>query len=82
MTKAKMIFPAIALIFAMQGDRVLADQRTDIHHADGTTSTVVTDRYGTQVVTPGHGGGQFGQSIPHEDVVKLYTRPGSDIERR
>jgi hypothetical protein len=57
-----------------------ADQTTAIHHSDGTTTTVTTDRQGTQAITPGHGGGQFGQGIPHEEVVKQYTRPDSQIE--
>jgi hypothetical protein len=61
----------------------LAEQRTDIHHTDGSTSTVVTnDRGDTLVVTPGHGGGQFGSSRTHEDVVKQYIRPDDQIERR
>jgi hypothetical protein len=58
------------------------DRRTDIHHSDGTTSTVRTDRAGTQVITPNHGGGQFGRGVPHDEVVKEYTRPDSQVERR
>lgn len=60
----------------------LGEQRTDIHHNDGSTSTVITnDRGDTLVVTPDHGGGQFGSSRSHEDVVKQYTRPDDQIER-
>lgn len=58
------------------------DRRTDIRHTDGTTTTVTTDRSGTLAVTPGHGGGQFGRDVPHDDVVKDYTRSGSTVERR
>lgn len=76
----KIILACLALV-AVMTTTVRADQRTDIHHQDGTTSTVVTDRSGTLVVTPGHGGGQFGRAIPHADVVKEYTRPGSRVER-
>lgn len=57
------------------------DRRTDIRHTDGTTTTVTTDRSGTLAVTPGHGGGQFGRGVPHDDVVKDYTRSGSTVER-
>ncbi len=72
----------VSLILLFNPNAPRADERTDIHHSDGTTSTVITDRQGTQVVTPGHGGGQYGQDVPHEEVVKDYTRPGSQIERR
>jgi hypothetical protein len=58
------------------------DRRTDIHHTDGTTTTVTTDRSGTMAVTRGHGSGQFGRAILHDDIVKDYTRPGSQVERR
>jgi hypothetical protein len=58
------------------------DRRTDIRHTDGSTTTVTTDRSGTLAVTPGHGGGQFGRGVPHDDVVKDYTRTGSTVERR
>jgi hypothetical protein len=71
-----------AVLTLISGSASAEDRRTDIHHTDGTTSTVTTDRHGTQVVTPGHGGGQFGQGIPHNEVVKQYTRPGSQVERR
>jgi hypothetical protein len=79
--QAKALVASAILIAAALSGAAFADQHTEIHHPDGSTSTVITDRYGTQVVTPGHGGGQFGQSIPHEEVVKQYTRPGSEIER-
>jgi hypothetical protein len=71
---------AIATAAAAAGDH--PDRRTDIRHTDGTTTTVRTDRSGTLAVTPGHGSGQFGRGIPHEDVVKDYTRSGSTVERR
>jgi hypothetical protein len=58
------------------------DRRTDIRHPDGSTTTVTTDRSGTLAVTPGHGGSQAGRGVPHDDVVKEYTRPGSQVERR
>jgi len=73
-------FAALGLVASAVAEP--ANQRTDIHHTDGTTSTVTTDRHGTLVVTPGHGGGQFGQGVPHEEVVKQYTRPGSQVERK
>lgn len=77
-TFSAMIFFALAsAVYA--GDE---GRRTDIHHSDGTTTTVTTDRAGTQAITPGHGGGQFGGGIPHDTVVKDYTRPDSQVERR
>jgi hypothetical protein len=72
---------ALMVAGTARGDQ--PDRRTDIHDTDGTTTTVTTDRFGTLAVTPGHGSGQFwGRGIPHDDVVKDYTRPGSQVERR
>ncbi|MGY4509646.1 hypothetical protein [Bradyrhizobium sp. BWC-3-1] len=69
---------AVALAGVAWADQ--PDRRTDIHHTDGSTTTVTTDRSGTLAVTPGHGGGQAGRGIPHDDIVKEYTRPGSQVQ--
>jgi hypothetical protein len=80
----KRITVLMTALFAMTGALYADDEgrRTSIHHSDGSTTTVTTDRAGTQAITPGHGGGQFGRGIPHDTVVKDYTRPGSRIEPR
>ena len=80
----KRIIVLMTALFAMTGALYAGDEdrRTVIRHSDGSTTTVTTDRAGTQAITPGHGGGQFGRGIPHDTVVKDYTRPGSQVERR
>jgi hypothetical protein len=72
---------AVMIAFCFGVGAVRAEE-TIIHHNDGTSTTVTSDQYGTQALTPGHGGGQFGRAIPHEEVVKQYTRPGDKTERR
>lgn len=82
MKKLLIIGVAVAAVAtaAVAGEQ--SDRRTDIRHTDGTTTTVTTDRSGTLAVTPGHGSGQFGRGVPHDDIVKDYTRSGSKVEGR
>ena len=53
-----------------------ADQTTVIHHQDGSTTTVNTNSRDTQVIHSTGGGGQYGSSHSHDEVVKEHTRSG------
>ena len=73
---------SVAIACLASGGTAQADKTTVLTHKDGSTTTVNTNSRDTQVIHSTGGGGQYGGSHTHEEVVRQQTRPGDTRSTR